>query len=78
MLSFHLHYLVSDVNHLLEEPDGLVLDVDLFVRPDSPESVFEVVVFGSTQRMYVAICTMVIRDHEAVLGYHTSGTAEFE
>ena len=78
MLSFHLHYLVSDVNHLLEEPDGLVFDVDLFVRPDCPESVFEVVVFRGTQRVHVTICTMVVGDHETVLGYHTSGTAEFE
>ena len=67
---------VGHVPYLLEEIDGLPLDGKFLVAPHGPETVFQVVVAQGAQGVDVAVGTVMVGDHQAVVRDHAAGAAE--
>ena len=70
------HHLAGHVEDLLQEIDGLALDRQFLTPVHRPEAVFQVVVVHRAQGVDVAVGTVVIGDHQTVLGDHAARAAE--
>ena len=69
---------IGHVEDFLEEPGLFARNRDLFRHHIGEEPVFEIVMCGGAQRMYVRIGAVVIGDQQAFVGYHASGAAEIQ
>ena len=69
-------YLLSNVQNPLEEIYALVLDVDLLIGTEGPETLLKVIVLRGTEAVDIAVCTVVVGDQKTLIGDDASGTAE--
>ena len=70
----HFHRFVGNVGDPAQEHHRFAFDREFVLFGRRPESVFKVVVFRGAQIVYVAVSYVVVRDDQAPVGNHASGS----